>query len=199
MSDVKDIPSFEQGEHLTAAALNQIVDALYQQITGAEGEVTVQRLGNRLMLGTGDPPAGPMAAPILRTMVVLEEGDDLLLCAFFNYGTTPQLHDPDLGQDSSSLLFVAKPRLLQRTPFDGQTVTLNGIDVSYEYTGNSERTASATGEDDEDQFVTPPYFAGDIITVRRGPSGYTDDDGDLVVWTDANEGGRQWAVKPDNS
>lgn len=199
MADITPVEPFEQGERLTAAKLNQIVEAVFTQITGSEGDITVQRFGQSIMLGGGGTPNVPISAKVLRTAVVLEEQDDLLLCAFFDFGTDPQLHDPNLGSNSMSLFYAAKPRLLQRTPFDGQTVTLNGIDVSYEYTGIGERTASGSGEDDEDQYVTPPYFAGDIIVVRKGPSGYTDEDDDAVVWTDINEGGRQWATKLDNS
>lgn len=105
-------------------------------------------------------------------------------------------------------VYVAKARLLQRTPFDGKTVTLRRTPVAYSYS-NAEfggRTASPTGSPSEYQVITPPYFQGDIITARGVlATGYKTQDPDVVPegmtyyyisWEDMNTGGRQWAVDP---
>lgn len=131
-----------------------------------------------------------------------------------NNTTTPEGDDggdDDEGGDPPPMVFypgyvyVAKPRLLQRTPFDNQTVLLRGVNVRYDYDDSEKgkRTATASGATAEVQVITPPYFNGDIIAARSGATGLTTVDSDvlgpddnigLVVWTDTNEGGREWAL-----
>lgn len=114
---------------------------------------------------------------------------------------------PPTSNFKPGFVYIAKARLLQRTPFHEQTVTLRGLDVTYSYaTELGRRTASSPGLRDENQVVTPPYFSGDIITAKGNlVTGYTTDDADVVseegelysvVWEDMNQGGRQWAVDP---
>jgi hypothetical protein len=84
---------------------------------------------------------------------------------------------------------VAKPYLLRRTPFDGQS--RNGI--AYTYGGLDERTA-ARQNIIEDQLIVPRYVIGDQIVVLRGL-----DTGarvaPIITSLDLNVDGRQWARK----
>jgi uncharacterized protein YodC (DUF2158 family) len=119
-------------------------------------------------------------------VVVLEVQDDMLRCRWWNT-TNKTAGTVDV--------FVAKPPLLQRTPYDG--VTENG--VTYAYSTSTQRTATPGGT----QTVTPPWnlpdttvtpnYPGDVVEVAYDPStGLTDPNNNPVVWRDTNDGGRTW-------
>jgi len=61
----------------------------------------------------------------------------------------------DAGADTGSVVFIAKPPLLRRTPFDN--LTYNGI--SYVYTGNAARVATKS-PDIQNEIIIPPYING---------------------------------------
>jgi len=81
--------------------------------------------------------------------------------------------------------YVAKPYMLQRTPFDGETID----GVSYVYS-----TASARTADGDAQEVTPPYvFDGtEKILVARIKQGSMRVGPRKVEWVDLNTCGRDW-------
>lgn len=89
---------------------------------------------------------------------------------------------------------IAKPYLLRRSPFDGNS--RNG--VSYSYTNNTTRTASKAGETDITEVVVPYYVAGDELYASRvfGGTGVTVDGVDLV-FLDDNRDARAWAEQPE--
>ena len=84
-------------------------------------------------------------------------------------------------------VYVAKPFMLQRTPFDGQTVD----DVSYTYSTAFERQA-----DGVEQVVSPAYlFDGtEKILAGRVWQRTMKVGGHKVEWVDLNTSGRDWLV-----
>jgi hypothetical protein len=126
----------------------------------------------------------------LTAWIIREELNDYLKCVPFDYKlSVPTLHDENLGLDNEAFIKIAKPRLLQRTPFDSKTINYWNISVTYSYSIIGVRTASSPGKNNETQIITPPYFIGDIIVARKAPTGYEN-----VDYIDINEGGRQWAL-----
>ncbi len=112
---------------------------------------------------------------------MLEEHDDYLICKGY---------DPNGSSPAPRTINVAKPSLLTRTPFDGQTVPLivegQLRDVTFEYSNDEvgKRTARCEiirneGEDNEEvetieeiQRITMDYIVGDTIVavrVRQSP------------------------------
>ncbi len=91
--------------------------------------------------------------------------------------------------NGTATVYVAKPWMLRRSPFDGLTV--NG--VSYEYSAVNTRTAS-NDDDSETQVITPDYFAGEVILVVGRSTGITTDAGLSIEWEDVNTAGRCWAT-----
>jgi len=73
---------------------------------------------------------------------IVEERDDYVICE----GYDPNAKDPfaEITPPAFRKIEVAKPPLLQRTPWDGMTVEIGGVSYTYEYS-NAEygvRTAS---------------------------------------------------------
>jgi hypothetical protein len=125
---------------------------------------------------------------------VLSEEADYLVCKGYNPDTRKSLEQ----------VHVAKPYLLQKKPFDGKTVQLRDMSVSYEYQSQvGLRIARATVDGDEveeTQRITEDYIAGDVIIAVRARiecedfTGWTDENGDPIEWVDLNFSGRAWAV-----
>ena len=93
-------------------------------------------------------------------------------------------------------VFIAKPYLLRRTPFDGLTRN----DITYAYDSDTQRVATDADDDTETQQVVPSYVAGDVVFAVRDFSGGTgawtaptNADPVEVVWQDLNVDGRAWA------
>lgn len=85
---------------------------------------------------------------------------------------------------------VAKPHMLRKKPFDGETRN----SVTYDYTDSQTRTASKVGEDDITERVTPSFQVGDKIVAEAGVFGGTlcDDAPDWLmrsdrVWAESDE------------
>jgi len=151
-----------------------------------------------------DMPEETDSPSILESFIIVEERADYLICR----------RGPQGGRVN-----VAKPKLLQWTPWDGQTVGFSGKSVSFEYGWDSsgggvlKRIARATvgvGEDAEEieevQRITMDYIPGD--TIVAAPNGTKDgknrldnlvrtEDGRRLGWVDLNIGGRCWAVALD--
>lgn len=110
---------------------------------------------------------------------VVSESNDYLVCHTWI---------ESIQEEGSEAINIAKPYLLRRTPFDGET--RNG--VSYTYTGASTRTAIKTGEDNITEKITPSYVEGDVIKACKpvGGSGVLVGDED-IEWEEV-EGGRLW-------
>lgn len=109
-------------------------------------------------------------------MTVIAMRDDYIVCS-------------DLNRTE---VYVAKPYLLRTNPFDGNTS--NG--VSYAYVADTNgviRVASADGESDETQIITPSYYLNEEITAVAADTGLVTALGP-VLWADLNTAGRCWAV-----
>jgi len=144
----------------------------------------------------------------LGTYRITEVLDDYLVCEGFD----PMAKNPASEYTPSTIthIKVAKPPLLLRTPWDGNSVVIDGTTYSYEYSAAGVRTK--TWEDDEaveqeeEQEILTPYFEGDlIIAIRASKNTWQDgmvvndvlvkDEGGAVLsWVDLNVSGRHWDV-----
>lgn len=167
-------PSFRKrypGQFWTADEVNQIVDALFNQVTGGEG-IEVKTFGKQIIISLIKEKTNPIVAT---RMVITEVKDTYLVCN-------------DLAGNSIS---VAKPFGLRKGvgwPSDaGQT---------YVYVDKTHRTASQGIESDEEQYITPPYEIDEEIFAQRiGLAGIDDDSNNPIRWKDKNDGGRCWATE----
>jgi hypothetical protein len=139
---------------------------------------------------------------------IIEEKDDYLICKGFDPQTKfPFGQIPPLAVRQK--VKIAKPPLLLKTPWDGETVTIDGIDYTYDYTAIDERTVTWTDDDgdhEEEQTIDTPYFVGDIliaVEVRRtyiqrqsgmivNETKVKDEDDAYLQWVDLNVSGRHW-------
>lgn len=124
-------------------------------------------------------------------VVLVDVGDDHLVVIRLD----------DDGLTTSDQFNIAKPYKLQRTPWDGEQITLPdvGITLEYAYTDIDERTATivAGGSGDvETQFIIQRYLVGDILTVFRPENGTgVTVAGEELAYMDNNESQRGWARK----
>lgn len=132
----------------------------------------------------------------LPLFTVIEESHDYITCTGY---------DPydKIDYTEQNPVSVAKPYLLQRTAFDGQTIFFRDLGVSYVYDTIPGLRVATGGEVTETQRITPDYFAGDIIVAARtrlkdlDNTGITDEDGKRILWVDMNNSGRAWAKEED--
>jgi hypothetical protein len=142
------------------------------------------------------------------TFRVIEEKDDYLICRGFD----PNAKVPfsQITPAAERTIKVAKPPLLQRTPWDLQEVSIHGITYNYEYSDDefgvrTVRWTDESGNDQElEQKIDTPYFTDDLIMaeeVSMNPvvSGMEiygtkakDENGALLTWVDKNASGRHW-------
>jgi hypothetical protein len=131
--------------------------------------------GTYLPLSTDAQGTGGTALAI-EIMTVSSEENDYLICV----------------DSSDQEVYVAKPFTLRRTPYDGVTWG----DVSYVYSAANTRVASAAGETDETQKITPSYEADETIVAVAHDTGVLTSFGE-IAWEDLNTAGRAWAVEAD--
>ena len=138
------------------------------------------------------PLPGEVDVVRLPVFTVLEEFDDYLVCSGYDPYEDEQLTE----------VAVAKPYLLRRSPFDGQTIAFRDLTVTYAYSAvKGVRTATAIVDGEvvtETQRITPDYFSGDVILGARVQKGAAEDhvgaddlDGNPIKWLDL--GTRAWA------
>ncbi len=145
---------------------------------------------------------------------IVSEEDDYLWC---------KAYDPETDTEEDDDIAIAKPRLLRREPFDGETITFPDKDITYTYfpevseeeeeeeenpdryrIAETDVSVSNPGGDEyettvrEAQRIVPYYFVGDILTAVRTATGLTTDEEEPtpINWTDLNTGGRVWAHSP---
>lgn len=112
----------------------------------------------------------------VKIVAVASDQGDYLVCA-------------DLFQQG---LAVAKPYLLRRTPFDGETVN----SITYTYYDAATRLAD-DGDATETQYITPSYYVGEQLLVIAHRTYLETDTGSNIVWEDMNTAGKSWAVGDD--
>ena len=166
--------AWKRGDDLTADHLQEAVEAL------------------TLLLSEAQPPLQVLPAWkfFVRQFKIASIDNDHLLCNTWN-GTTQG--DEDYA--------VAKPYLLRKTPFDGETRS----GITYAYSAAQTRTAD-NGSNADTETVQPSYVAGDILYAIPFVLGGTDteyDDGQFgtvaVSWLDLNTDGRQWVLSGSTS
>lgn len=173
-----------------------------------------QRIGTNPYRGFSQPapfdprtghyvPLVPDPGARLGLFILLEEKYDYLLCKGYDPYTSTYLEQ----------VAVAKPFLLQRTAFDGNSITFRDMTVSYAYSDTIGMRVSSSGEGEDEvtetQRITPDYFANDVLLVARtqfysevtgsvqDATGLLDENGDEIVWVDLNFSGRAWAQTED--
>lgn len=167
---------------------------------------------------SGPPPKKPLE-PIqnpfpekeefrLGVYQLIEEFDDYLTCKGYDPNAERATR---YTRGAHKTIKVAKPALLQRTPWDGQTVNLivDGVEtpVTFQYTGIGVRTATATIGDEEVseiQRITMDYIPGDVIVAVEVRKSAAVDGMDVyapggsgqkgLTWLDLNMSGRSWAT-----
>lgn len=123
---------FKPNQELNAGVLNKLMALVDRSVRG-ESSVLVQDYGDRVTLTFNDTsPSLPATSNYLQQFVVLGELDDLLICCPFEFYRNnklvyPQVYSAALDQDSIPIVYVAKPYILQRTPWDGQDIILGGF------------------------------------------------------------------------
>jgi hypothetical protein len=199
-----------EGGKLSAAMLNAINDAIYRVISGT-GMLHANRYGDRLVLSHQDREAIIARPPVFQLFRVISESPDHVVCAPFWFTDDPEskygygeFSQPP-NSDPIQNVAVAKPFLLQQTPWDDQTVPYLWGTVKYTYVATGKRIAkgneNGTGPDIfETQYITPSYFSGDIIlatnvaTQFKNPKWQAGDKSNYVTtWQDINQGARVWA------
>lgn len=113
----------------------------------------------------------------IKRFEVVSVDDDLIVCM-----------EPGDTSSDPKYYNVAKPYMLQRTPFDEKTRDA----ISYVYTSEVERTATDEDYEEEDQVIVPNYVAGDIIYAAFSPTGGTGVES-APMWMDLNLDARAWA------
>ena len=187
---------------VTAEQLNRIRELSDRQLRGAGG-TDVKDFGDRVTINTPDLlPAAPLpdVSNYIAQFVILAEYDDYLACTPYigklsADGThwIPQVYDASLGLGQPQITYIAKPYGLQRTPWDGQTVIYdNGQTITYNYVSAEKRYAS-TGGATTVQTLMPGYAPGLLIFAVPSITGYQDPSGQMILWTDINDGGLFWS------
>ncbi|GAG50176.1 unnamed protein product, partial [marine sediment metagenome] len=162
--------------------LNQVADMVVRRFVGGTG-IDIRAIGGQIVIRGPNVRGNPLTA-IVQRFRVKSQSNDYLTCRTWN----PLV---DSGEEGSVNIKVAKPYLLRRTPFDGESITYGEQTIDYSYTSSHERHAD-DGVDDEDQIIVPAYFVDDeILAVRNmaGGSGI-----DEIIWEDINNAGRFWAA-----
>jgi len=100
---------------------------------------------------------------------------------------------------------IMKPYKLRKTPFDGETIEIEGTDITFVYNADN---VTRTADDDttvETQKITPSYdvrvaggYRGDeilaiFVGITPGYTAGTGDTKDPAIWHDMNTDGRAWA------
>ena len=168
----KSFDNRRPGQILTADQINQIVKAIFKQITGDNKTIQVKTFGDQIIISQIPPKTNPITSV---KMIIEEIKNTYLICTY--------------GSDSVS---VAKPWGLRK---DVDWPSEDGA-ITYVYTNATRRTASKAEEDDEEQYLTPPYEVDEeIFATRVGYTGIDNDNGDPIRWEDDNAGGRCWATR----
>jgi hypothetical protein len=165
------VPLVHKGEEITATKWNVLANALNKPFSGVQLPQQVK------------PDASAKTVQV-QQMKVASIAGDYITCYTFDGVVT--------GTDE---ITVAKPWMLRRTPFDGET--RNGI--TYTYSDDVTRDAS---DDDgtETQVIVPSYVVGDLIYAERNIIGGTsleitmpDNTKRQVAWMDTNRDARAWS------
>jgi len=121
---------------------------------------------------------------------VLQVLDDYLICEGYDALTRKFYNNAA----------IAKPYLLQRTPWDEQTIDLGDYTVTYTYINDYTRQIEGYENESSEAFesavesIDPPYFVGDRITAIRRDVEAVQIGGENIQWEDLNLGARKWSA-----
>lgn len=193
---MEDKPEFHSGQtHFRLQDLQALVRMIPRVITGGSG-IFVRMFGDRVVIGMREGPAPPNGGTKIKTFKIVEEKDDYLVCI----RSTPGVED-----DPETTVNIAKPFLLRKTGFHGETIDYGRGSIKYTYSEIGIRLAevmSINPADDnveetdegtqESQMIVPPYYVGEIITAHQGETGLKDEVNENIGWSDMNTGARTW-------
>lgn len=163
---------WRENEPVSASKLEELRDGLDRLIEGTDPRQLSETL--------------PAAAQVFQGELVSVSADHIIVREYRIY---PSPTPPVVGSTS---ILVAKPYLLRRTPFDGQT--RDG--VSYTYVTDQQRTATI-GPDQRTEHVTPGYVVGDLVYCLRAVlNGTGVESGGAIIGALELAGGRTWAADP---
>lgn len=169
---IKRPRSWRAGEPISARKLDELRDGVDRLIPGTEPRQVAGDLAQQAQVFQGE--------------IVSVSADHLIVREYRIY---PSPTPPVVGSTS---ILVAKPYLLRRTPFDGQT--RDG--VTYAYTSDQVRTATI-GPDQRTEHVTPGYVIGDLVyCLRTVLNGTGVESGGAIIGALELAGGRMWAADP---
>lgn len=189
---------FKLEDQIPLGALNNLRDGMPRQVRGGAG-ISVEQMGDRLVVRDNrSPVVTPDHGNYAAQFVVRQEFDDYLLCVPFTQPAAgsgwwePQEYDSTLESGAVIYTYIAKPYILQKTPWHNKTVTANGEDFDIAYTATvGERELTDTSGNVYTQKINP-YLSGEVIWARKGLTGLTAPNGLPIVWADENSAGRQW-------
>lgn len=169
---IRPLKSFQRNKSIPAKRLNESVSALNRITRKSVHPLQVlRRPRNRL---------------IVRRYKIISQEQDILI-----------VNGIQEKSETEGNVRVAKPFLLRRTPFDGDSRIAGGEKISYVYNSNFERVATNTSGTDETQVIVPSYTVDDEIWAVHGivdQTGVRINDED-VGWLDLNTDARAWAKK----
>lgn len=176
-----------KGDRIPAAWLNQVVEAIAQRITLVGGRV--RRHGTSVILQPGSAGAAAAAPRPVRMFRLTSVSPDYIEALEWDGETL-----------AGTAVTIAKPWLLRKTPFDGESI--GGFSFGSFSADGTERTVTKISDSStEDQIVVPAYtvagggYDGDVIFAMRpvGGTGAVDGDDEPIVWQDLNADARAWA------
>ncbi len=177
-----DLPPWSPGDTITAARLNEVQQAPQIVLIGGNG-IEVEYSGNQVIIKNVAPNTVNAPKTIFAIITFAGVGhDDTVTCNRYNPVTDTQ----------SDQVVVAKPFMLRRFPFDGNTITYptgQAIEYTYSDVDNSAyyKRVADDGVQSVTQVMTPMYFVGEIIRAQGGVNG------EGRFWEDMNTCGRHWA------
>ena len=169
------IPHVRRGDAIKARDWNHVGEHINRQNTGVD---PARQLTNAADIANA-PGFG-------RFKIKTIEGD-YLVCVEWNGQVEGHL-------DGSGVRVT--PSILVARPFLLRTVTTSHNSVTFSYSSDTQRTASAAGENDETQVIVPAYVEDDEIIAIKG---ITRGNGAIgvankpVLWQDLNIDARAWA------
>lgn len=147
--------------------------------------------GPRTSQAQSRPAKGPFLLSQKRQFKFVSHHADHIICNFF---------DSLLDETGTEDIKIAKWPLLRNNDWDGETRTIQGVDILYTYADIDAQARVAKNTDtlaEEDQVIVPPYVAEDIVYASQYIVGGTnvdigdDDDPERLVWLDDNSA-RAW-------
>lgn len=185
---------------LSAADLNRMLEALHREISGAGG-ISANRYGDRIVVSLNNRPAtlgsgSSPAAAVTKMFIVVTEHDDYLDCVPLEINNNLLEVDDDPNPDDAiPLVQVAKPFLLQKTPWLQQVLSPLAGSSALANPIEDLGTVGKRKVGDEVQGIYPEYIRGDIIVAT--PTNVTlpssEGDSETFRWVDLNNGGRTWS------